>query len=526
LDQAIAQSDNMENGKFVVHDALNDRNVALTPRQLELIRRVQAGAFAHPEFDGNPDYIDYYSSIPEISGLNSNRTEPKARFQPSQWEKVQLDRLLKKLERGDINMDYLTGKVRDMNDVRKKKDGQADDKPYLMWKGDEEDLLNMRKGPQHIAPPKVPPPGHAESYRPPDEYLPTEEDLKKWEEMEVKDRPHGRLIPKQFPNLRSLGAYEHAVTETFERCLDLYLCPRIMKRRLNIDPESLVPKLPKASDLRPFPTAKCIEYTTKYEGDEAPLIRCLSPSPDGQYIASGSSDGVVRIWEVQTGRMLRSWNINELVKEIGFGTEGDNENASPKAIVAMQWNPNRNHHCLAAAVGNCVVIIATGTAGDEDAELTEALLMAARKGGKVTNEKAAKAVQWRALDDVRKAEQPISAYDGVSGPIAALKTNREVSYIRWHSKGDYFVSVSPKAASASVLIHQLSKGNSQQPFSKAKGETQLACFHPNKPFLFVASQNHIRIYHLVKQAMVKRKFIVSLPPFDFYWLPLTFISWL
>jgi ribosome biogenesis protein ERB1 len=98
----------------------------------------------------------------------------------------------------------------------------------------------------------------------------------------------------------------------------------------------------------------------------------------------------------------------------------------------------------------------------------------------------------------------------MSGPVATLKTTREVTCVRWHRKGDYFVTVSPKAGAAAVLIHQLSKGNSQQPFSKAKGEAQLACFHPNKPFLFVASQQHVRVYHLVKQAMVKRKLLTTM----------------
>lgn len=505
LDQAIARSDQLEEGKFVVHDALNDRHVPLTARQLELIRRVQAGAFAHPEFDGTPDYNDYFSSIQEISGLNSDRTEPKARFQPSQWEKLQVDRLLEKLRRGDINMDYLTGKVRDMNDVRKKKDNDSD-QPFLLWKGDEEDLLAMRKGPQHIAPPKVPPPGHALSYRPPDEYLPTEQELQEWEDMEVKDRPHGRLVPKKFPNLRSVGAYGYSVTETFERCLDLYLCPRFMKRRLNIDPESLVPKLPKASDLRPFPTAKCIEYKAETEDDTTPLIRCLSPSPDGQFLASGCSDGLVRLWEVQTGRLLRSWNLSRLMEEVGFIDATDDSDVK-KPVVCLQWNPNRNHHCLVAAVGACVVIVGTGTSGEDDVEITAALLASGSKGGNVTNEKAAKVVQWKALSQSINDQTTISAFDSIVGPVAALKTPREIASLRWHAKGDYFVSVSPKAGAAAVLVHQLSRGNSQQPFSKAKGEAQLACFHPNKPFLFVSTQHHVRIYHLVKQAMVKRKLL-------------------
>ena len=321
LDQAIANSDNKSTGKFVVRDALNDKDVPLTERQLELIRRIQGGAYAHPEHDGNAEYIDYVSGVDqEISGLTSYRNQPKARFLPSQWEKLQVERLLKKLENGEINMDYLTGKIRDMNDA--KSDQKNPDAPFMLWMGDEEDELNMGKGPQHIAAPKQKPPGHAESYIPPDEYLPTEEDLKEWEELDVKDRPHGLLVPKKFPNLRSVGAYPHSVREAFERCLDLYLCPRVMKRRLNIDPESLVPRLPKPSDLRPFPTAKCIEYKTPYSGDEPPIIRCVSPSPDGQFMASGATDGFVRLWEVQTGRLLRSWNVSKTVSHIeGEATE-------------------------------------------------------------------------------------------------------------------------------------------------------------------------------------------------------------
>ena len=44
-------------------DALNGKEVTLTPRQIDLIRRVQAGAYAHPEFDGNAEYIDYFSGV-------------------------------------------------------------------------------------------------------------------------------------------------------------------------------------------------------------------------------------------------------------------------------------------------------------------------------------------------------------------------------------------------------------------------------------------------------------------------------
>lgn len=131
--------------------------------------------------------------------------------------------------------------------------------------------------------------------------------------------------------------YQDYIKERFERCLDLYLCPRSRKKRINIDPETLVPQLPKPADLQPFPTTMCLEYTghtakvrfclallhfsipanlishdcvaEHRESGDGPLpqklicalnhqVTTLSPDTSGQWIASGSADGTVRIWEV------------------------------------------------------------------------------------------------------------------------------------------------------------------------------------------------------------------------------------
>ena len=59
-----------------------------------------------------------------------------------------------------------------------------------------------------------------------------------------------------------------------QRCLDLYLCPRIKKKKLNIDPEALIPKLPDASTLRPFPTSLNLSFM----GHNAAVIS-LATSP-------------------------------------------------------------------------------------------------------------------------------------------------------------------------------------------------------------------------------------------------------
>ena len=57
-----------------------------------------------------------------------------------------------------------------------------------------------RRGPLHIPAPKIPLPGHAASYRPPDEYLFTEEEAKKWEEQDPEERQHD-FIPKKHNSL-------------------------------------------------------------------------------------------------------------------------------------------------------------------------------------------------------------------------------------------------------------------------------------------------------------------------------------
>lgn len=58
-----------------------------------------------------------------------------------------------------------------------------------------------------------------------------------------------------------MPAYDRYIKERFERCLDLYLCPRTRRKRAFVkDPETLVPKLPKPQELQPFPTSLLIQF--------------------------------------------------------------------------------------------------------------------------------------------------------------------------------------------------------------------------------------------------------------------------
>lgn len=77
--------------------------------------------------------------------------------------------------------------------------------------------------------------------------------------LDVEDKPD--FTPQAFDSLRQVPMYSDFIKERFERCLDLYLCPRGKKNRINVDPQSLVPKLPKPQDLQPFPTTLLLRYT-------------------------------------------------------------------------------------------------------------------------------------------------------------------------------------------------------------------------------------------------------------------------
>ena len=96
--------------------------------------------------------------------------------------------------------------------------------------------------------------------------------------MDAEDRPLN-FVPQQFDAMRKIPLYGDTLKERFERCLDLYLCPRAKRKRMNIDPDSLLPQLPKPAELRPFPVAVAIEYR-----GHAAAVRTMSGTPCGGVI--------------------------------------------------------------------------------------------------------------------------------------------------------------------------------------------------------------------------------------------------
>lgn len=498
LDQLLESID-LPEGWTGLLDKNSGSALNISEEELELIKKIEKNE--NPDDSTNPyePTIEWFTSKTEIMPLSA-APEPKSRFTPSKHEARRIMKLVKAIREGRILAP----------DQRKKLEEENEEQlNYNLWEGADDELTK-----DHIMTlraPKLPPPTNEESYNPPEEYLLTEEERKEWEQMDPSERERN-FIPQKYGSLRRVPGYGENIRERFERCLDLYLAPRVRKNKLNIDPESLIPELPSPKDLRPFP----IRTSTLYEGHNG-KIRTLSIDPTGNWLATGSDDGTVRIWEVLTGREVHKFVIIDDVEE-----------NTDDHIEAVQWNPDPECGILAIAAGENIYLCVPPIFGYEieneghkriengfgytksQSDKTE--VTGVDSDDEAAGEKDDKAgEEATTIKNATEWFKPTKA-QAESGISLVLTTSRgagssasTIKKLNWHRRGDYFLSVSPDGGNkASILIHQLSKHASQSPFRKSRGILMDAKFHPTKPILFVMSQRYIRIYNLQLQQLVKK----------------------
>ncbi|MBA0833423.1 hypothetical protein Goarm_005872 [Gossypium armourianum] len=444
LDSFLASADDSKNWRKI-YDEYNDEEVELTKEEIKHIRRLLKGKAPHAEFDPYAPYVDWFKWDDAKHPL-SNAPEPKRRFIPSKWESKKVVEYVRAIRKGLIKFD------------------QPKEEPrfYRLW-GDDSSSADRTKHLAYIPPPKPKLPGHEESYNPSLEYIPTQEEINSYQLMYEEDRP--KFIPKKFTSFRSIPAYENAIKDSFERCLDLYLCPRVRKKRINIDPESLKPKLPSRKDLRPYPSTCYLEY----RGHEGAVLS-ISVEPSGQWIASGSKDGTVRIWEVETGRCLRVWEIGE-------------------AVQLVAWNPLPELPVLAASVvyvfyantlifdrGADVLILNTGFGNEEEQKRIKELLH----------------IGTPTTDDSDDMSSFLSWIQDEKYDCIRLRHYRVLG------------SVPSSLESRAILIHQLSKRLTQRLPFKLHGLPVSSVFHPTRSIFFVATKKNVRVYDLLKQKLIKK----------------------
>ncbi|KAL5467099.1 hypothetical protein EMCRGX_G031281 [Ephydatia muelleri] len=443
LDEFLSKMDD-PNYWRTVQDSFTGDQAVLTDEQLDLIEKIQSSQYPVPGFDPYEPYVDFFTHEKMIHPL-SNAPEPKSRFIPSKWEAKRISKLVHAIKMGWI------------------KPIQKPSKPkfFMLWSDTDKDPGQRHN--MHIPAPKMKLPGHEESYNPPPEYLPTETEIKAWGEMDPEDRPRN-FLPKKYDSLLHVPAYANYVRERFERCLDLYMCPRQRKMRVKVDPEELIPKIPKPRDLQPYPTTESILFK-----GHAGLVRCISVEPQGQWMASGSDDSTLKLWEVDTGRCVKTIPL-------------------PGKPHSLAFCPNASLTLLAIAVDASVYLINHGL-GDK--------LLVASTDSTISGSSAPQ-------DTDNSTWHTAQGTDHNLGFRLSLNHSKTVKQVAWHTKGDYLATLAVDAAGTAVVIHQISKRRSQTPFSKLKGAVQAVAFHPSKPIFFVATQTTVRVYDLAKRELVKK----------------------
>ncbi|XP_014749110.1 PREDICTED: ribosome biogenesis protein BOP1 [Sturnus vulgaris] len=152
----------MENPEYwrTVQDRQTGADVRLSEEQLELVQRLQRGQFGDVNFDPYEPSVDFFSHEVRIHPV-TNRPADKRSFIPSLVEKEKVSKLVHAIKMGWIQ-------------PRKPKENVPTF--YDLWaREDPNSILGRHK--MHVPAPKIPLPGHEESYNPPPEFLLSPEEI-------------------------------------------------------------------------------------------------------------------------------------------------------------------------------------------------------------------------------------------------------------------------------------------------------------------------------------------------------------
>ena len=465
---ALLDSIDIPKGWTGLTDPSTGKPLELTQEELEVLKRIQMNEIPEEGYDPYPPTVEYFTGKTEVVPLSA-APEPKRRFVPSKHEAKRVMKIVRAIREGRI-LPYKPPAEAEEEDV--------DVKKYDIWANE----APRPDHPMNIPAPRLPPPGYGESYHPPPEYLPDSAEKKTWEEADEEDRDRD-FLPTNHDSLRKVPGYDRFIKEKFERCLDLYLAPRVRRSKLNIDPESLLPKLPSPDELKPFPTGCGIMY----KGHEG-RVRSVAVDPSGTLVASGGDDGTVRVWGLRDGD--QRWSVK-------LGTD--------EAVNVVRWRPGADSTILTAAIGEELYLIVPqldaaeregpgAETTDRSRDVVDAGWGYAASNGTSGPSKKEPAAQWT---------RPTSTRLQDAGVLVKIVLRKTIKVISWHRRGEYFATVCPEGQTHAVAIHTLSKHLTQLPFRRLKGLAQSAQFHPSKPIFFVATQRTIRSYDLSKQELLK-----------------------
>ncbi|CAG9570163.1 conserved hypothetical protein [Leishmania major strain Friedlin] len=488
------------NAMRTIYDALHDEKKTLSNADLQLIFNLQRNRTTNPNYD-------MYSEVQEDTVVFDPLNHPLARsggpskkaFVPALHDMKVIAKMVRRLRKEEAER-----RLRPAKEEKEEED-------QLLWDDShvEMDTHTHFKYFNRIPKPKLPPPGTFESYRPPPEYLPSERAKQRQARLRTIDRKE-HFLPQSFDALRHVPFYHHTIQDRYQRCLDLAFFPRAQRTRLVVDPDKLLPELPDPKDLRPYPE----KLSFHYKGHTA-TVRSVSVSPNGQYLATGCDDHLVRVFEVQTGRLMKRYDMGAPVQQVEFC-------------------PSTSLNILAVAVEYSLVFIvptfaahtlvndhtirflrAPGlSAGQREA--AHALGAVDTLGGRAVTQTALDADETAHeatadLHDIEEREKraefvDASAKERNAGIVVKIAMHAKVKKFCFHIKGDYLCALCPKdhVKYRQTIMLQLSKRKVFCPFRKFSEVVTDCRFHPREPIFFLATTNSVRCYNLMAHRLQRR----------------------
>jgi len=78
-------------------------------------------------------------------------------------------------------------------------------------------------------------------------------------------------------------------------------------------------------------SAQSLKLVVQTGHNTSSVISSVSVSPNGRYLVSGGEDGIIKVWDVESGKELHSLKLNcgvdeafSCVEEVIFSTDGKN----------------------------------------------------------------------------------------------------------------------------------------------------------------------------------------------------------
>lgn len=450
-----------------IYDEMNNKTIFISDKDLELIKRIRKNYFANK----NAAEDDYFEkNIPKQITPISGKLPWKRSFELSRHELKAINRIRRAIKRGDIKLDQ-------------KKENE-EEKVYDLWQFENTDPNQIAYHPgKGFAAPKRDLPDTELSYNPPDNYVESNEDI------------------KQFDALRRIPKYAKLIEENYDRCVDLVMSSRFVKKKTDMKIEDILPPLPKPEELKPFPSKENVNY----KGHNS-FVNALVCDPSGKFLVSGDHGGEVFFWDVLTGKSIKKIDVADHILSICYNNTLNLVTVCGKERIYFILPPFLEKKVkteITSLIDSKIkpLIIAKNQeelndadeeaeSGDDEAEKANA---DGAKKNKSEGGKNKKIYEWKIpKENSEKAKNGIVFYikwfDGV------------IKNMTWHNKGDYFSVLANNAGGkAQIYIHSLSRLVHQKPFSKIKGVINAVCFHPNKPHFIVATNSNIFVYNLQKQ---------------------------